>query len=590
MSDSEEKVQTKQTSLEDSSGDESSSEAVVEKNEFSSRDGEPVNRPRKDSTSSSSSDSSSSEAGEAAEKTRESEDESSVSAVSKSEASAAKSVSSSSESAVVHERVPTEDSTAEPEPQPRSRSVSVDEPAPVPAPAERKKSLASTSEEIEPKAPNAEDTDDEIEDLEEPVKEVPVPVPVERKVSVPVQNDPPTIEIHEEIEEIDNELTQDEVECSKRETVHLDEAQKDEVIAEVTRKSSSDSDSESETKPQEDEKMVPEPQNEPEVVHEPPQQAVPAQIIEEDISVKDEVEIEATHESSEDASSSSEDEMMVKSSHEEAEQPIKSPELSSLTNRIESPLNGRRSANTNGDVTKIWTTALDNNNQKTLNNNNNIEKSGDLNRSKPTKDITQIYTQTIAKASPPASPRSAPRGRPATDITKLYTGKLETSAKTGDAAAAEKISPRKHNMSTAVDRDAIRNAYEDVRSDNSDTEWAVFKFDEGNRLGVTATGKEFPEFKSYFGTDERGFGYIRIKTGDEMSKRAKFIFVTWVGQDVSVMKKAKMSTDKALMKDVIQNMSVELQLENHGEFCHDHFKMQVDKASGARYGTGVRDL
>ena len=43
-----------------------------------------------------------------------------------------------------------------------------------------------------------------------------------------------------------------------------------------------------------------------------------------------------------------------------------------------------------------------------------------------------------------------------------------------------------------------------------------------------------------------------FQTGDEMSKRAKFIFVTWVGQDVSVMKKAKMSTDKALMKDVIQ--------------------------------------
>ena len=37
-----------------------------------------------------------------------------------------------------------------------------------------------------------------------------------------------------------------------------------------------------------------------------------------------------------------------------------------------------------------------------------------------------------------------------------------------------------------------------------------------------------------------------------MSKRAKFILVTWVGPNVSVMKKAKMSTDKALMKDVIQ--------------------------------------
>ena len=28
--------------------------------------------------------------------------------------------------------------------------------------------------------------------------------------------------------------------------------------------------------------------------------------------------------------------------------------------------------------------------------------------------------------------------------------------------------------------------------------------------------------------------------------------VTWVGSNVSVMKKAKMSTDKALMKDIIQ--------------------------------------
>ena len=37
-----------------------------------------------------------------------------------------------------------------------------------------------------------------------------------------------------------------------------------------------------------------------------------------------------------------------------------------------------------------------------------------------------------------------------------------------------------------------------------------------------------------------------------MSKRSKFVMVTWVGPNVSVMKKAKMSTDKALMKDIIQ--------------------------------------
>jgi hypothetical protein len=39
---------------------------------------------------------------------------------------------------------------------------------------------------------------------------------------------------------------------------------------------------------------------------------------------------------------------------------------------------------------------------------------------------------------------------------------------------------------------------------------AVFKFDENNRLGVTATGNNFADFKSNFGNDDRGFGYIRI--------------------------------------------------------------------------------
>jgi hypothetical protein len=33
-------------------------------------------------------------------------------------------------------------------------------------------------------------------------------------------------------------------------------------------------------------------------------------------------------------------------------------------------------------------------------------------------------------------------------------------------------------------------------------------------LGVTATGKEFGDFKALFEADDRGFGYIRIKVRD----------------------------------------------------------------------------
>ena len=46
--------------------------------------------------------------------------------------------------------------------------------------------------------------------------------------------------------------------------------------------------------------------------------------------------------------------------------------------------------------------------------------------------------------------------------------------------------------------------------------------------------------------------YLNLQTGDELSKRSKFVFCTWIGDKVKVMEKAKMGTDKALVKAVIE--------------------------------------
>jgi len=431
MSDNEEMMQTKNSSLEDSSGDESSSEAAVNNQKFSSRDGEPVNKPRKESTSSTGSSSSSEDGDGPREIEDDSEEESS-----KSEACISKSVSKTEDSV----SSAASEQPQQPDPQPRSRSVSVEE-AP-PAPASRKMSSKKSS--VASKSSIAEDagnTDDEVEEIREAA---PAPVPVVRKVSAPVQ---PEIVIDEH----EDELTKEEIVNSKRETVHLDEAQKAEVIAEVRKSSAasaasvSDSDSESEQAPAAREPEVPRKISSNSVQENASIEAKPATIIEDNSS----------------ASSSDTDEN-IKPSHNFRNE---SPEQ----NQENHELNGRRS--TNGiDITKIYTQGMDNNNKKTINNNNNnVEKMGET-RTKPTRDITQIYTQGVAKASPPASPRSMPRGRPASDITKLYTGKLDTGrSKTPDTA--DKPGPRKHNMSTAVDKDAIRQAYDDVRSDTKETEW-----------------------------------------------------------------------------------------------------------------------
>ncbi len=49
---------------------------------------------------------------------------------------------------------------------------------------------------------------------------------------------------------------------------------------------------------------------------------------------------------------------------------------------------------------------------------------------------------------------------------------------------------------------------------------------------------------------DRGYAYVRFETGDEMSRRAKFAFITWIGSGVSPLKRAKVSTDKAFIKAI----------------------------------------
>lgn len=286
-------------------------------------------------------------------------------------------------------------------------------------------------------------------------------------------------------------------------------------------------------------------------------------------------------------------------------------------NKATSPMSPPPSQPTRAALTKIYTEALGDSDSE--------ERREKVVRNKPAGDITAMYTQKLVEkeelASSPKTERKEmmfqrPQGM--TNITQLYTAALkEDNRESGGKVKPmrngnitklytegldkeperafkgkpkdEKTNPIKHNLATRVDKAAIMEAYNDVMADNNNIEWAAFTFSD-NKLGVAAKGVDFAEFKSHFGADERGFGYIKITTGDEMSKRSKFVFCTWVGPNVSVMKKAKMSTDKALLKDIVTNLSVELLVESAGEFTLEHFKTEVDKAGGARYGTGVREM
>jgi hypothetical protein len=112
---------------------------------------------------------------------------------------------------------------------------------------------------------------------------------------------------------------------------------------------------------------------------------------------------------------------------------------------------------------------------------------------------------------------------------------------------------------------------------------AVFNY-EGNRIVTKSIGTDFEEFRANFSgkntanikpirnnnhvftlleEEERVFGYLRMFTGDELSRRAKFVLLTWSGNGVNAIKRARMSIDKGLLKEAI-NVSYALKSSNLG--------------------------
>jgi len=141
---------------------------------------------------------------------------------------------------------------------------------------------------------------------------------------------------------------------------------------------------------------------------------------------------------------------------------------------------------------------------------------------------------------------------------------------------------------TDFDRDEFLAAYEDVRSDSTDSNWVLFSYEE-NSIVVAAKGVEHSELIEKFTDDDRLFAFLRVYTGDEMSKRAKFVFLTWSGANVSPLKRAKMATDKRNVQNVVQSFALELQPSEIEELQEDAIREAVMKAGGANYGTGSRE-
>uniref|UniRef100_A0A8C2TS44 Coactosin-like protein n=1 Tax=Coturnix japonica TaxID=93934 RepID=A0A8C2TS44_COTJA len=137
-------------------------------------------------------------------------------------------------------------------------------------------------------------------------------------------------------------------------------------------------------------------------------------------------------------------------------------------------------------------------------------------------------------------------------------------------------------MATKIDKEACREAYNLVRDDATEVNWVTFKYN-GSTIVPGDQGVDYETFKRKCTDDVRLFGFVRFTTGDAMSKRVKFALITWIGEDVSGLQRAKTGTDKTLVKEVVQNFAKEFVISDHKELDEDYIKNELKKAGGANY-------
>jgi len=134
---------------------------------------------------------------------------------------------------------------------------------------------------------------------------------------------------------------------------------------------------------------------------------------------------------------------------------------------------------------------------------------------------------------------------------------------------------------------SVKQAYEDVRNDKNPTTWALFGYKDKGTITLQATGSgSLSELTGKLQPAEAQYGFIRLIT-DEETKRSKFVFISWVGEEVGRLLRAKVSVHKASVKEVVRDFAVEIHAEKKEELSEAQVLQAVIKAGGANYGTGA---
>jgi len=140
------------------------------------------------------------------------------------------------------------------------------------------------------------------------------------------------------------------------------------------------------------------------------------------------------------------------------------------------------------------------------------------------------------------------------------------------------------------DESAVRNAIKDVRSDTTETNWALITYEgpKSQTLVLAGAGKGgLNELAEHLKPDQVGYGLVRRTDRIDESETVKFAFILFIGDKVGTMQKARISVHTGAVKDFIGQFHVDITATSTSELSDDILSRKIQDTSGS--GTRVLD-
>uniref|UniRef100_A0A7S4BJE2 ADF-H domain-containing protein n=1 Tax=Chrysotila carterae TaxID=13221 RepID=A0A7S4BJE2_CHRCT len=133
----------------------------------------------------------------------------------------------------------------------------------------------------------------------------------------------------------------------------------------------------------------------------------------------------------------------------------------------------------------------------------------------------------------------------------------------------------------------LKEAIADVRSDATDTAWCLFGYEGKSKIVFERKGSGgVDEMVAALDDAKVSYCLLRVVSGDQESKRVKFVFIAYVGPNVGGLARGRVGGHKGGVHELVGQSHVDIQTDDKDDLTEAVIKDKLAKAAGANYDLG----